>query len=328
MQGTSETGEEIETGGFVHLHTHSEFSLLDGASRVHELVDTAKAMGQTAIAITDHGVLYGAVDFYSAARAAKLNPIIGCEMYMAPRSRTDREGRADRDPNHLILLARNDTGYRNLIKLVSASHLEGFYYRPRIDRELLAAHAEGLICLSACLGGEVPQAIVRGDMDAAEAIARQHAEIFGHDNYFLELQDHGIPEEDVVRAGLVEIARRTGLPLVATNDSHYIKPEDAEAHDILLCLQTGARLEDEKRFRLSGPDYYLASTQQMRERFAEYGEAVSNTVAIAARCHVEIPLGAEPAADVLADPRGTERRHVPAPALRGRRAGTLRGRCQ
>jgi DNA polymerase-3 subunit alpha len=291
VQGTPETREEIETGGFVHLHTHSEFSLLDGASRVSELVDSAKAMGQTAIAITDHGVLYGAVDFYSTARAAKINPIIGCEMYMAPRSRTDREGRADRDPNHLILLARNDVGYRNLIKLVSASHLEGFYYRPRIDRELLAEHAEGLICLSACLGGELPQAIVRGDMDAAEAIARQHAEVFGQDNYFLELQDHGIPEETTVRAGLVEIARRTGLPLVATNDSHYIRPEDAEAHDILLCLQTGARREDEKRFRLSGPDYYLASTQQMRDRFAEYGEAVSNTVAIAARCHVEIPLG-------------------------------------
>jgi DNA polymerase III subunit alpha len=291
VQGQSPTGDEIDPGGFVHLHTHSEFSLLDGASRVSELVDSAKAMGQKAIAITDHGVLYGAVDFYSTARAAKINPIIGCEMYMAPRSRTDREGRADRDPNHLILLARDNAGYRNLLKLVSASHLEGYYYKPRIDRELLAQHAEGLICLSACLGGELPQAIVRGDMDAAEAIARQHAEIFGPDNYFLELQDHGIPDEDTVRAGLVEIARRTGLPLVATNDSHYINPEDAEAHDILLCLQTGARREEEKRFRFSGPEYYLASTQQMRERFAAYGEAVSNTVAIAERCHIEIPLG-------------------------------------
>jgi DNA polymerase-3 subunit alpha len=291
VQGQSPTGDEIDPGGFVHLHTHSEFSLLDGASRVSELVDSAKAMGQKAIAITDHGVLYGAVDFYSTARAAKINPIIGCEMYMAPRSRTDREGRADRDPNHLILLARDNAGYRNLLKLVSASHLEGYYYKPRIDRELLAQHADGLICLSACLGGELPQAIVRGDMDAAEAIARQHAEIFGPDNYFLELQDHGIPDEDTVRAGLVEIARRTGLPLVATNDSHYINPEDAEAHDILLCLQTGARREEEKRFRFSGPEYYLASTQQMRERFAAYGEAVSNTVAIAERCHIEIPLG-------------------------------------
>jgi len=285
------TGEEMESGGFVHLHTHSEFSLLDGAARINELVGTAKAMGQPALAITDHGVLYGAVDFFATARAAKINPVLGCEMYMAPRSRHDREGRADRDPNHLILLARNDTGYRNLIKLVSTAHLEGYYYKPRIDRELLAEHAEGLICLSACLGGELPQALLRGDFDGAESIARQHAAIFGPDNYFLELQDHGIPEEESVRTGLVEIARRTGLPLVATNDSHYIKPEDAEAHDILLCLQTGARRDEEKRFRFSGPEYYLASTGQMRERFAAYGEAISNTVAIAARCHVEIPLG-------------------------------------
>jgi DNA polymerase III subunit alpha len=291
VQGSSATGEEIESGGFVHLHTHSEFSLLDGAARINELVGTAKAMGQPALAITDHGVLYGAVDFFATARAAKINAVLGCEMYMAPRSRHDREGRADRDPNHLILLARNDTGYRNLIKLVSTAHLEGYYYKPRIDRELLAEHAEGLICLSACLGGELPQALLRGDMENAESIARQHAEIFGPDNYFLELQDHGIPEEETVRAGLVEVARRTGLPLVATNDSHYIKPEDAEAHDILLCLQTGARRDEEKRFRFSGPEYYLADTRQMQERFAVYGEAIANTVAVASRCQVEIPLG-------------------------------------
>jgi DNA polymerase III subunit alpha len=291
LEEATATGEDIDTGGFVHLHTHSEFSLLDGAARIAELVDTAKAMGQPALAITDHGVLYGAVDFFATARAAKINPVLGCEMYMAPRSRHDREGRADRDPNHLILLARNDIGYRNLIKLVSTAHLEGHYYKPRIDRELLAEHAEGLICLSACLGGELPQAILRGDLAAAESVARQHAEMFGPDGYFLELQNHGIPEEETVRTGLVEIARRTGLPLVATNDSHYIRPEDAEAHDILLCLQTGARREDEKRFKFSGPEYYLATTAQMRERFAAYGEAVSNSVAIAARCNVEIPLG-------------------------------------
>jgi DNA polymerase-3 subunit alpha len=181
VQGPSVTGEDIEPGGFVHLHTHSEFSLLDGAARINELVSTAKAMGQPALAITDHGVLYGAVDFFATARAARINPVLGCEMYMAPRSRHDREGRADRDPNHLILLARDDTGYRNLIKLVSTAHLEGYYYKPRIDRELLAEHAEGLICLSACLGGELPQAVLRGDLDAAESIARQHAEIFGPD---------------------------------------------------------------------------------------------------------------------------------------------------
>ena len=276
---------------FVHLHTHTEFSLLDGAARIDELVETARAMGQPAIAITDHGVLYGAVDFYAKATAAGVKPIIGCEMYMAPRSRHDRDARSDRDPSHLVLLAASDTGYRNLLRLVSTAHLEGHYYKPRIDKELLAQHSEGLICLSACLGGELPQAIVRGDLGAAETIARQHAEIMGPDSYFLELQDHGIDEEGLVREGLVEIARRTGLPLVCTNDSHYIRPDDAEAHDILLCLQTGARREDEKRFKFSGPDFYVTDGAAMRERFAAYPDAVSNTLRIAERCDVTLPLG-------------------------------------
>ena len=276
---------------FVHLHTHTEYSLLDGAARIGEMVETARSMGQPALAITDHGVLYGAVDFSARARAAGITPIMGCEMYMAPRSRTDREARTDRDPSHLVLLAATDAGYRNLIRLVSTAHLEGHYYKPRIDKELLAAHSEGLICLSACLGGEVPQAIQRGDMDGAERIARQHAEIMGPDSYFLELQDHGIEEETVVRDGLVEIARRTGLPLVCTNDSHYIRADDAEAHDILLCLQTGARREEEKRFKFSGPDYYFAGTEEMRRRFAAYGDAVANTLAIASRCTAQLELG-------------------------------------
>lgn len=276
------------SGSFVHLHTHTEFSLLDGAARISELVETARAMDQPAIAITDHGVLYGAVEFYAEAKAAGVKPLIGCEMYMAPRARHDREGRADRDPSHLVLLAASDTGYRNLIRLVSTAHLEGHYYKPRIDKQLLAEHAEGLICLSACLGGELPQAIMRGDLDAAETVARQHAEILAPDSYFLELQDHGMPEEAVVRDGLVEIARRTGLPLVCTNDSHYVSAGDAEAHDILLCLQTGARREEEKRFKFSGPHFYLAGTAEMKQRFAAYGEAVRNTVAIARRCNIEL----------------------------------------
>ena len=276
---------------FVHLHTHTEYSLLDGAARIGELVDTAKAMGQPAIAITDHGVLYGALEFYTTAKAAGIAPIIGCETYMAPRSRHDKEGRADRDPNHLVLLARDQTGYRNLIALVSRAQLEGYYYKPRIDKELLAEHAEGLICLSACIGGELPQAILRGDLDGAETVARQHLEIFGPDNYFLELQDHGIPEEVDIRAGLVEIARRTGLPLVCTNDSHYIRSEDAEAHDILLCLQTGAVRSDEKRFKFAGPHFYVAGGEEMRSRFSAYGEAASNTLAVARRCSVEMSLG-------------------------------------
>ena len=276
---------------FVHLHTHTEYSLLDGAARIGELVETVARLGQPALAITDHGVLYGAVEFYAAAHEAGINPIIGCEVYTAPRSRHDREGRADRDPNHLVLLARNDAGYRNLVALVSRAHLEGYYYKPRVDRQLLAEHAEGLVCLSACLGGEVPQAILRGDLDAAERIAREHAEIFGSDSYFLELQDHGMAEEVEVRAGLVEIARRAGLPLICTNDSHYIRADDAEAHDILLCLQTQSRLEEEKRFKFAGPHFYLAGGEEMRSRFAAYGEAAANTVALAERCHVEIPLG-------------------------------------
>src|ERR1700730_9390436 len=289
--GSAMTTADDASGSFVHLHTHTEYSLLDGAARIRDVVDRARVMGQPAVSITDHGVLYGAVDFYATARAAGVKPIIGCEMYMAPRSRHDREARTDRDPSHLILLARNAAGYRNLMRLVSTAHLEGHYYKPPIDKELLAAHSEGLICLSACLGGEVPQAILRGDLAAAETIARQHMEIFGRDAYFLELQDHGMAEEATVRDGLLEIARRTGLPTVVTNDSHYINAEDAEAHDILLCLQTGARREEEKRFKFSGSNFYLAGSGEMRKRFANYGEALDNTLAIAALCDVEIPLG-------------------------------------
>jgi DNA polymerase III subunit alpha len=276
---------------FVHLHTHSEYSLLDGAARTADLVDAARGMDQRAISITDHGVLYGAIDFYAKAKAAGVKPIIGCEMYMAQRSRHDRETRADRDPYHLVLLASNETGYRNLIKLVTTAHLDGHYYKPRIDKELLAEHAEGLICLSACLGGELSQALLRGDAAMAETVARQHSEIFGQDNYFLELQNHGLAEEETVRAGIVDIARRLDLPLVATNDSHYIRADDAEAHDILLCLQTGARRQDEKRFKFSGPHFYLTSGAEMAQRFSAYGEALSNTVAIADRCRLEIALG-------------------------------------
>jgi DNA polymerase-3 subunit alpha len=276
---------------FVHLHTHTEYSLLDGAARIGELVAEAKRLQQPALAITDHGVLYGAVEFQAAARDAGIKPIIGCEMYMAPRSHRDKEGKADRDPNHLVLLARDATGYRNLIHLVSTAQLDGFYYKPRIDKELLAQHSEGLICLSACIGGELPQAVLRGDLDAAEAVAREHLEIFGSDNYFLELQDHGIPEEVVIREGLRDIARRTGIPMVCTNDSHYIHPDDAEAHDILLCLQTGARRSDEKRFRFAGPSFYLAGGREMRARFPDHAEAVANTLAVAQRCNFEMSLG-------------------------------------
>ena len=282
---------DAESVPFVHLHTHTEYSLLDGAARIADLVATAKSHGQPALAVTDHGALYGAVKFYTAAKAAGVKPIIGCEMYMAPRSRHDKEGRADRDPNHLILLARNETGYRNLIQLVSKSHLEGYYYKPRIDKDLLGEHAEGLICLSACIGGELPRAILSGDMDAAESVARQHMEMFGRDGYFLEIMDHAIAEEEAIRGGLQEIARRTGLPLVATNDAHYIGVDDAEAHDILLCIQTQARREDERRFRFAGPHFSVTTGAEMRDRFAAYGEAVRNTLAVADLCNLELRLG-------------------------------------
>ena len=289
MEAEARAAEAAEP--FVHLHTHSEFSLLDGAARIPELVARAKAMGQPAVAVTDHGVLYGAVELYTAATAAGVRPILGCEVYMAPRSHRDKEGRADRDPHHLVLLVRDATGYSNLVSLSTTAHLEGYYYKPRIDKALLADHSQGLICLSGCIGGELPQAILAGDLDAAERVARQHLEIFGADNYFLELQDHGMAEEAAVREGLLEIARRTGLPLICTNDSHYIEPADAEAHDILLCLQTGARRDDEKRFRFQGPHFYLASGEEMRRRFLAYGEAAANTLAVAARCDWKLELG-------------------------------------
>ncbi len=280
----------MATPSFVHLHTHTEYSLLDGATRIRELVARVKAQGMPAVAITDHGTLSGAIELYDAATAAGIRPIIGCEVYVAARSRHQREGRADRDPSHLVLLARDDVGYHNLVRLVSRAHLEGYYYKPRIDHELLGQHAQGLIALSGCLGGEVPQRLLAGDEAGAERLARTYAEILGGDNYFLELQDHGIDDERRVRGGILELARRTGLPLVATHDLHYLDPADAEPHDILLCLQTGSRLQDERRFRFAGPAFYLASPEEMASRFADCPEAVANTVAIAERCRFEPAL--------------------------------------
>ncbi len=276
---------------FVHLHTHSEYSLLDGAARLQALAERAKALGQTALAVTDHGVLAGAIEFYEAATAAGITPIIGCEVYVAARSRLQKEGRADRDPSHLILLAKDGQGYSNLMKLVSRAHLEGFYYKPRIDRELLAEYAAGLIALSGCIGGDVPQRILAGDQDGARALAEEYSQIMGPDNYFLEIQDHGMDEERVVREGLLAIARQTGLPLVATNDSHYVDRSDAEAHDVLLCIQTGSRLDEPKRLRFAGPHFYLTSAEEMAEKFDYCLEAVSNSAAIASRCRFEPELG-------------------------------------
>jgi DNA polymerase-3 subunit alpha len=276
--------------GFVHLHTHTEYSLLDGASRVQDLVGAAVAAGQDALAITDHGSLYGVIPFYRACHAAGIRPIIGCETYVAQRSLRDKETRVDRDPHHLVLLAQDQTGYRNLMHLVSVAHLEGYYVRPRVDKELLAANSEGIIALSACLAGEVSQRIQGRDVDGAEKVALEYREIFG-DRYFLEIQNHGIEEEAVTRAGVIEVARRTGIPLVATNDSHYTAQADAGIHDVLLCIQTGRRVSDTTRMRFSGDGFYLRDTEEMRGLFPEVEEAVHNTAEVAARCSVEIELG-------------------------------------
>ncbi len=272
---------------FVHLHTHSEYSLLDGASRISEMVRHAVETGMPAIALTDHGVLYGAIDLYLQAKTAGINPIIGQEAYVATRSRHQKEGRADRDPYHLILLVKNLAGYRNLIKLSSLAHLEGYYYKPRIDKALLAEHTEGLIALSSCLGGEVASRLLEGDESGAEQAAREYQRMFGED-YFLEIQDHGMEEQTRVNEGLARLSQRTGIPLVATNDSHYTRRDDAEAHDILLCLQTGTVTSDQKRMRFHNDEFYLKTPAEMAERFRDFPEAVANTVKIAERCHLEL----------------------------------------
>src|SRR2546425_11706615 len=272
---------------FVHLHTHSEFSLLDGASRITDMVRLAAETGMPAIALTDHGVLYGAIAPLPQARLAGIKPIIGLEAYVAPRSRHQKEGRADRDPYHLILLVKDLTGYRNLITLSSLSHLEGYYYKPRIDKALLAEHAEGLIALSSCLGGEVASRLLEGDESGAEQAAREYQQMFG-DDYFLEIQDHGLEEQTRVNDGLARLSQRTGIPMVATNDSHYTRRDDAEAHDILLCLQTGTVTSDQKRMRFHNDEFYLKTPVEMAERFRDFPEAIANTVKIAERCHLEI----------------------------------------
>ncbi|HVH65439.1 MAG TPA: DNA polymerase III subunit alpha [Candidatus Acidoferrum sp.] len=272
---------------FVHLHTHSEFSLLDGASRISDMVRLAAETGMPAIALTDHGVLYGAVDLYLQAKAAGITPIIGQEAYVASRSRLQKEGRADRDPYHLILLVKNLTGYRNLIRLASAAHLEGYYYRPRIDKAVLAENADGLIALSSCLGGEVANRLLEGDPAGAEAAAREYRAIFGED-YFLEIQDHGMEEQARVNEGLARLSQRTGIPLVATNDTHYTRKDDAEAHDILLCLQTGTVVSETNRMRFNNDEFYLKTPAEMAERFRHFPEAVANTLRIAERCHLEL----------------------------------------
>ena len=276
---------------FTHLHVHTEYSLLDGSNKIKELVAQTKALGMDSVAITDHGVMYGVIDFYRAAQAAGIRPIIGCEVYVAPNSRFDKAGQQDNKYNHLVLLAENNTGYHNLMKLVSRGFTEGFYYKPRVDMELLREYHEGIIALSACLAGVVPEYIQKGLYEDAKQKALELEEVFGKGNFFLELQDHGIPAQKTVNQSLLRMSQETGIDLVATNDIHYTYAEDEKSHDILLCIQTGKKVADEDRMRYEGGQYYVKSEEEMRKLFPYAKAACDNTQRIAERCQVTIEFG-------------------------------------
>ena len=276
---------------FTHLHVHTEYSLLDGACRIRDLPKLVKSMGQDACAITDHGVMYGVIDFYRACKAEGVKPIIGCEVYVAPRTRFQKQHEFDGEARHLVLLCENETGYRNLSYLVSMAHIEGFYIKPRIDLDLLRERHEGLIALSACLAGEIPRRLKVGNYEAAKEYALTLSEIFGPEHFYLELQDHGIRDQAVVNRGILRLHEETGLPLVVTNDAHYLRREDAAAHDVLLCIQTGKTVDDENRMRYEPQNFYLRSSEEMAALFPDYPEAVENTAKIAEMCSVEFTFG-------------------------------------
>ena len=278
---------------FAHLHVHTEFSLLDGSNKIKECVSRVKELGMNSVAITDHGVMFGVIDFYRAAKAAGIKPILGCEVYVAPGSRFDKEAVGNNDDRyyHLVLLAENETGYYNLMKIVSRGFTEGYYYKPRVDMELLEQYHEGIIALSACLAGEVQKNILRGMYSEAKAAACRYRDIFGEGNFFLELQDHGMEEQKLVNQSLLRMSQETGIELVATNDIHYTYADDVKPHDILLCIQTGKKLADEDRMRYEGGQYYIKSEEEMRKLFPYAQEAIDNTQKIADRCNVEIVFG-------------------------------------
>ncbi len=273
---------------FVHLHVHTEYSLLDGACRISELVAQAKKHKMPALAITDHGVMYGAIQFYKEAIRQGVKPIIGCEMYVAQQSRLDRSSQRKETPHHIILLVKNNEGYKNLIKLVTLSYLEGFYYKPRIDKEVLREHSGGLIALSACLKGEISQCILGNDIKRAKEVALDFLDIFGKDNFYLELQKNGIPEQEIVNENLIQISQELSIPLVASNDIHYINKEDARAHEILLCIQTATNLSDSKRLKFATDAFYFNSPEEMNKNFSKVPQAIENTIRIAERCNLEI----------------------------------------
>ena len=272
---------------FVHLHVHTEYSLLDGANRIKDLIRRVGELGMKSIAITDHGVMYGVIDFYKEAVAKGIKPIIGCEVYTARRSRLDKQPGIDADQGHLVLLARDMAGYKNLIKIVSIGFTEGFYYKPRVDIETIEKYSEGLIALSACLSGDVPTAILQNNFEKAKSTALMFNRIFGQGNFYLEMQDNGLEDQALVNQKLVSLSRDTGIPLVATNDAHYLKKEDAKAHEILLCIQTGKNINDENRMRFGNESIYIKSPEEMQNAFKGIPEALENTVLIADRCNVE-----------------------------------------
>ncbi len=276
---------------FTHLHTHTEYSLLDGSCKIKEVVARAKELGMDSLAITDHGVMYGVIDFYRACEAAGIHPVIGCEIYVAPGSRFDRETTGEDRYFHLVLLAKDNEGYKNLMKIVSTGFIEGFYYKPRVDMETLEKYHEGIIALSACLAGEVAVNLKRGFYEEAKAAALRMQAVFGEENYYLELQDHGYPEQQTVNQGLLRMHKETGMPLVCTNDIHYVYPQDAQAHDILLCIQTGKHVNDEDRMRYTGGQFYMKSPEEMAELFPYAAEALENTWKIAQRCNVTFEFG-------------------------------------
>lgn len=275
---------------FAHLHVHTEYSLLDGACRINKIASAARQKGMTSLAITDHGVMYGVIDFYRACIKENIKPVIGCEVYVAPHSRFDKTSSYEKY-YHMVLLCENNTGYRNLIKLVSYGFTEGFYSKPRIDDELLEKYHEGLICLSACLAGEIPQKLLDGDYNAAKAKAEYYRDLFGKDNFFIELQDHGIEEQQRIIPSLVRIADEIGVDIVATNDSHYIEKEDSKTHNILLCIQTNRTINDNDRMEFQTNEFYLKTEEEMRLLFPKYPQAIENTQKIADRCNVEFEFG-------------------------------------
>ena len=300
----------MKPADFVHLHVHTEYSLLDGASRIPVLLEQASRLKMPALAITDHGTMSGVVKFYQAAMDAGIKPVIGCECYVAPGSRFQKTAGLKAAPFHLILLARDQTGYHNLLVLNSKAHLEGFYYKPRIDRELLESYHQGLIALSGCLKGEIPRALLAGDRRKAEECLAYYAGLFGTDNYYLEIMDHEIPEQRDVNQLLIELSRRSGVPLAASNDCHYVQKEDAYSQEVLLCIQTGSKLEDEKRMKLSSEEFFLKSAEEMEVLFREVPEALLNTRAIADRCHLEMEFGIDLLPDFIPPPGKKNAEHL------------------